>query len=106
MLKRVKTWIKRRQTLKKQRENNLQRKRIYQEFNKAYNFLKWIEQQLPNRKARKQFLNDLIRSGTVSVPTVKSVLDHIDKFLEIVDNKGNVKKKYENQIKKNKTSTK
>jgi len=42
--------------------------------NEVYRTIKWIEKQMPNRKARRQFWTDLLHRGFVNSLTVERIM--------------------------------
>jgi len=60
------------------------RQKEYKQFitslKQGYNFLKWIERQLPNRKVRKLFLKDLIKHGVVNSKILEELFNKYKKY--------------------------
>jgi len=73
MFGRIKNFFSRR---KKQKEY----KQFITSLKQGYNFLKWIEKQLPNRKVRKLFLKDLIKHGVVNNKTLEELFNKYKKY--------------------------
>lgn len=48
----------------------------------GYRFIKWAENQLPNRQQKKQFRQDLIRNGIANNRYVKLFVESLEKYLQ------------------------
>lgn len=61
---------------KKQQKTQIAKEKAFKkEMQSVYRFLKWIEGQFPNRKARKQFYMDIYKNGAIHCSTIEKFMN-------------------------------
>jgi len=76
MFIKISNWYSKRKSEKK-------KKKVYYYLRLGYTFLKWIENQLGNRHAKKQFYSDILHNGVVNSSIVQMCVQRIDTFLNL-----------------------